>query len=91
MAPYPVIKFKAIGVLHMTKEAVLEQAKELSKHDQIELVFDLWDLVDGNEIPTIVSPELAAELDRRREADLADKTPPEDWDVLRAQLLRGEI
>jgi putative addiction module component (TIGR02574 family) len=79
------------GWVWALNDTVLEQAKELSKHDQMELVFDLWDLVDGNQIPATVSPELAVELDRRREADLTDKTPPEDWDVLRAKLLRGEI
>lgn len=75
----------------MTKRAVFDQAKEPSQQDQMELAWDLWDLVEGNDIATEMTPAFAAELDRRREADLADKTPPEDWEVLRAKLLRGEI
>ena len=75
----------------MSKQSVLEQAKELSRQEQMELALDLWDLVEGSDIPSEITPEFAAELDRRRDADLADKTPPEDWEVLREKLLRGEI
>jgi putative addiction module component (TIGR02574 family) len=75
----------------MTKQAVFEQAKELSKQDQLELALDLWDLVDGNESSTTITPELAEELDRRFAADDADQSPGQEWSVLRERLLRGEL
>ena len=75
----------------MTKQALLEQAKVLSKQEQMELAFDLWDLVDGKEVSLEVTPEFAAELDCRIAADDADETPGEDWSVLRERLLRGEL
>ncbi len=75
----------------MTKQAMLELAKQLSKQDQIDLAMDLWDLVDGQSIPAEITPEFAADLDRRFAEDDADQTPGEDWQVLRAKLLRGEL
>ena len=75
----------------MTKQAILEHAKKLSKQEQIELAMEVWDLLDDNDISQEITPELAAELDRRIEEDDADQSPAIEWKVLRQQLLRGEI
>lgn len=72
----------------MTKQQILDQAFQLSREDQLELAHALWKKED--EFPP-VSPELAAELDRRIAEDDADPAPAENWDVLREKLLRGEI
>jgi putative addiction module component (TIGR02574 family) len=75
----------------MTKQAVFDQAKELSKQDQLELAMELWNLADGDGNASEITPDFAAELDRRIAEDNADETPGQGWSVLREQVLRGEM
>ena len=72
----------------MTKQQILEEARRLSREDQLDLANELWEAGPADEPP--VSPELAAELDRRIADDDADPTPGEPWRGLRDKILRGE-
>jgi hypothetical protein len=75
----------------VTRQAILELAKQRSKQARIDLGMGVWDLEDSNSILLESTPELAAELDRRRAEDVADRTPPEDWQVPQGKLLRSEV
>ena len=73
----------------MGKQELLDSAKSLPKDERIDLVMELWASIDADDQP--ISDELRAELDRRVAADDSDPAPAEDWDPLRARLLRGEF
>ena len=73
----------------MNKQSVLEQAKGLSKQEQIDIAMDLWDMVDASAIP--LSRELSAGVGPAIAADKLDTSPGQDWDDLRAKLLAGEL
>lgn len=64
----------------------------LSVAERLQLVADLWDSIAG-EAPDDafpITPELAAELDRRLAEHEADPSTAIPWDEVRARILRGE-
>ena len=68
-----------------------EALRRLSVHERLRLVEDLWDSIaeDAPDEALPVTPELAAELDRRlveHEANPEDVVP---WEGVRARLLGG--
>ena len=73
----------------MTKSQILESAKSLPADDRVELAMELWDSVRGVDSP--LTEDARRELDRRVAADEADLSLAEDWETLRARLLRGEV
>jgi putative addiction module component (TIGR02574 family) len=73
----------------MGKQELLDSARTLPKDERIELVMELWESIDADDQP--ISDELRGELDRRAAADDLDPAPAEDWDQLKAKLLRGDI
>lgn len=73
----------------MTKDQILECAKSLPAADRVDLAMELWDSVESADLP--LTNVARRELDRRIAADDADLSPAEDWDALRAKLLRGEV
>jgi putative addiction module component (TIGR02574 family) len=73
----------------MTKEQILECASSLPKQQRIALVLDLWDTIDADDTP--VTDAQKEELERRIAEDGEDNEPGEDWDLLKAKLLRGEF
>lgn len=73
----------------MGKQELLDSAKSLPKDERIDLVMELWASIDADDQP--ISDELRAELDRRKAVDDSDPAPAEDWDQLKAKLLRGDI
>jgi putative addiction module component (TIGR02574 family) len=74
----------------MAKRALdLEQLRALPVAERLQLVEDLWDSI-ADEAPDVavpVTPELAAELDRRLAEHRADPTSAISWDEVRAELL----
>ena len=73
----------------MTKDQLLESASLLPKQQRIDLVLDLWDTIDVDETP--LTEVQVKELERRITEDKADNEPGEDWEELKAKLLRGEF
>ena len=68
----------------------LEQLKQLSITDRLQLVEDLWDSIaaDAPNEAFPVSPELAAELERRLEEHRADPAAARPWAEVRADVFR---
>jgi len=52
-------------------------------------VLDLWDTIDSDDSP--LTDAQKQDLDRRIADDAEDLEAGEDWDVLKAKLLRGDI
>ncbi len=75
----------------MTKAQLLENAKSLPASDRIDLAMELWDTLDPADANLATSSAMREELRRRVKADEANPQPAEDWDVLRAKVLRGEF
>ena len=75
----------------MTKAQILETAKLLSPDDRIDLVMDLWDTIQPADADRMMSPALREELRRSVAEDEANPQPAQDWDELKAKLLRGEF
>jgi putative addiction module component (TIGR02574 family) len=75
----------------MTKAQILETAKLLSPDDRIDLAMDLWDTIQPADADRMMSPALREELRRSVAEDEANPQPAEDWDDLKAKLLRGEF
>ena len=73
----------------MTKEQVLQGAKSLSRQERIDLVMDLWEMIEADDVP--LTDGQKQELDRRIAEDLADPDPGEEWPDLRAKMLRAEF
>ena len=67
-----------------------EALRRLPVADRIKLVGDLWDSIaqDAPEEAFPMTPELAAELDRRLEEADADPASGIRWEELRANILR---
>jgi putative addiction module component (TIGR02574 family) len=65
--------------------------RALSVAERLQLVEDLWDSIatksPDKALPA--TPELAAELDRRRAEHEAEPTTAIPWDQARARILRG--
>jgi putative addiction module component (TIGR02574 family) len=75
----------------MTKAELLESAKALPANERIDLVMDLWDTIEPADADRMMSPALREELRRSVAEDEANPQPAEEWDDLRAKLLRGEF
>lgn len=75
----------------MTKAQILESAKLLSPNERIDLAMDLWDTIQPTDADRMMSPALREELRRSVAEDEADPQPAEDWDDLKAKLLRGDF
>ena len=52
-------------------------------------MLDLWDTIDSDDSP--LTDAQKQDLDRRIADDAEDLEAGEDWDVLKAKLLRGDI
>ena len=76
----------------MAKRAVdLDQFRQLPVAERLQLVEDLWDTI-ADEAPDDalpLSPELAAELDRRLAEHAANPRAARPWTEIRADLLAG--
>ena len=70
----------------MDDETALAAAKSLPREEQIRLVQEIWDSIADEQVPLEITPELAAEVDRR----IAEAEPhPErcvTWDEVEATL-----
>jgi putative addiction module component (TIGR02574 family) len=75
----------------MTKQQLLDEAKSLPKKQRIEMAMELWDSIETGVDDATLTDDHRRELDHRLSADEADGSPPEDWQALRAKLLRGEL
>ena len=76
----------------MVKPALdLQLLRRLPVAERLELIAVLWDSVaqDAPDAAFPVSPELAAELDRRLAEHDADPASALDWEQVRAEILRG--
>lgn len=56
----------------------------LSPQERLELIGDLWESLDGADVP--VPAELKAELDRRNAAFAENRTHAVPWATVRAKL-----
>lgn len=66
---------------------ILEQARQLSVRDQLELVEALWnDIAERNALPP-PTPAQLAELDRRLAAHEADPDDVVSWDEVKASAM----
>jgi putative addiction module component (TIGR02574 family) len=72
----------------MTKDQLLESASSLPQQERIDLVLDLWDTIDAEAPLTEAQKQ---ELDRRLAESVGTDRPGDDWDTLRAELLRGDL
>ena len=75
----------------MTKAELLQSAQSLPADERADLAMDLWDTLSHEEAALPISPALREELRRRAAADEADSQPAENWDELKAKLLRGDF
>ena len=75
----------------MTKAQLLETAKTLPPDERIDLAMDLWDTIQPADADRVMSAALREELRRSAAEDDANPQPAEEWDDLRAKLLRGEV
>ena len=73
----------------MTKDQLLESASSLPKQQRIDLVLDLWDTIDADDTPPTQAQK--QELDRRIAEEAGATDAGEDWENLKAKLLRGEF
>ena len=73
----------------MTKGQLLESASALPKQQRIDLVLDPWDTIDADDAPLTEAQK--QELEKRIAENEGDHGSGEDWDILKAKLLRGEI
>jgi len=74
----------------MTKQELLQRARELPPDDQVDLAMDLWDALVEHEAEQPLTDAQRRELDERRDAAEAEGASPEDWSTLRERILRGE-
>ncbi len=73
----------------MTRQDVLDQAKSLTKEDQITLTLDLCEMLSVQSAENELTASQIHELERRVELYEADPSRGVPWEVVRAQLLRG--
>jgi putative addiction module component (TIGR02574 family) len=74
----------------MAKRAIdLAKLRELPVAERLQLVEDLWDTIieDAPDEALPLSPELAAELDRRLAEHEADPAAARPWAEIRAEIL----
>ncbi len=75
----------------MAKRAVdLDELRRLPVADRLQLVEDLWDSIaaEAPDEALPLTPELAAELDRRLAEHRADPAAARPWPEVRAEILR---
>jgi putative addiction module component (TIGR02574 family) len=67
-----------------------ESLRRLPVAERLQLVGDLWDSIaqDAPDEALPITPELAAELDRRLAESDADPSAGVPWDQVRAEILR---
>ena len=67
----------------------LARLRELSVAERLQLVEDLWDSIaeDAPEAALPITPELAAELDRRLAEHRANPEATIPWETVRAELM----
>ena len=67
----------------------LNALRQLSVAERLQLVEDLWDSIaqDAPDEALPVTPELAAELDRRIAEYERDRSTGQPWEVVRARIL----
>ena len=76
----------------MAKRAVdLDKLRQLPISERLQLVEDLWDTIaeDAPDEALPLSPELAAELDRRLAEYEADPKAARPWAEIRAEVLNS--
>ena len=72
----------------MTKQQIIGSIRELPRKEQVDLVQELWQLVDPNDSELTLPPALIAELDSRREEFEKDATATRPWSQVKAGLER---
>jgi putative addiction module component (TIGR02574 family) len=75
----------------MTKREILENVRQLTRDEQVDLAFEIWDLVDVRQDQFPLDDEQRTELDRRVAESNANPQPAEEFDALKARLLRGDF
>jgi putative addiction module component (TIGR02574 family) len=76
----------------MAKRAVdLDHLRQLPISERLQLVEDLWDTIaaEAPDEAVPLSPELAAELDRRLHEHEANPSAARSWAHVRADILKG--
>jgi len=84
------LKGALLHIAPMAKRAIdLAKLRELPVAERLQLVEDLWDTIieDAPDEALPLSPELAAELDRRLAEHEADPAAARPWAEIRAEIL----
>ncbi len=72
----------------MTMQPILDQIKQLSFAEKLQLVEDLWDAIADEATKQPLSEPLRAELLRRLEEHRLRPDTPLEWDEVKAELAR---
>jgi putative addiction module component (TIGR02574 family) len=75
----------------MTKQQIIDSAKQLPRDEQIDLAAELWDAIEVSNGDFPLSEEQKAELDRRIAESDSNPQPAEDVESLKARVLRGDF
>lgn len=67
----------------------LEQLKHLSLAEKLQLVEDLWDNIAQDAAAQPISPELERELQQALEEYRLNPDEGENWDTVKAEILRA--
>lgn len=63
------------------------EIRDLTVEEQVELAHELWDLIENGSGEFVLSPEWAAELDRRIAEYERDPTQVTTWEEVKKRLL----
>ena len=72
----------------MTKQQIIDSARQLSRPEQVDLAMELWDLVGPSADEISLTPEQQAELDRRIQSFQATPSDTRPWEEVRLEILR---
>lgn len=75
----------------MTKQQILDTAKQLPREEQIDLALEFWDAVHVSELDLPLTADQQGELDRRMVESDSNPQPIEDVQAIKDRLLRGEL
>lgn len=70
----------------MDYASTLAAAEALPREERIRLVQDIWDSIAAEQTPPEISPELAAELERRIAAYEANPQDVKTWEEIESSL-----
>lgn len=72
----------------MTRQQIIDSARQLPREEQLDLAMELWELVGPRDDELPLTAEQRAELDRRLDAYRADPSEARPWDEVRSDLLK---